>query len=583
MPEAIKRHYFLNQLEKDWKTIEENREAFPREMLSDLLKSNWTSLITAYRHDVPIAWLARYAPESLQDCQGDLTRLQVLDLSGNQLSTVPRGIEYLAEVRELNLNGNRLTSLPPKIGDLKQLRRLTLWRNDLITLSDDIQDLTHLEKLDLTDNHLTTLPDGLGRLPHLRRLDLHKNALSPQTVLKLIGDWCEAGRPLNRRGGLYMDCISADLNITLSDRDLSQDDIPDNFRHLRDARRLDLRDNRFTQIPDALLCAGAREINLQGNPLLPEAIADAHRRIDALRQQGHPVPQLVLPDHAAQGVNELDRLTNTKAHNRRLTTFFGRRIDLLAAQFPQDLRGTMDQQRERIGVIQTRLTEALTTCANDHPEIDKAREVATAMLKKALGLKKASFNDFHYSPGHVLSYVMLHIERVRDSAPAERQDEVFNKGIRLLTDHLAFAHDYCDTRQIEEVMTAVAIPFDADEKTSQGTIIPIAPLPEHTRDAVYGEAKKALPKLLAEYPDLRDDDEQLQNAFRLHLKELVQAEHKNIPVWQTAAYIDEQIIPYWEAFKENALDAEEKPAAVGQEESVRKRSVSLHGPGETSA
>lgn len=103
-----------------------------------------------------------------------------------------------------------------------------------------------------------------------------------------------------------------------------------------------------------------------------------------------------------------------------------------------------------------------------------------------------------------------------------RQDEVFNKGIRLLTDHLAFAHDSCDTRQIEEVMMAVSIPFDADEKSTQGTIIPITPLPEHTRDAVYGEAKKALPKLLAAYPDLRDDDEQLQNVFRLHLKELVQ-------------------------------------------------------------
>ncbi|WP_414691364.1 leucine-rich repeat domain-containing protein [Noviherbaspirillum sp.] len=310
MPETINRHHFLNQLEKDWKTIKEDREAFPRDMLSDLLKFNWTSLITAYRHDIPVAWLARYAPDSRQDWQGSLTRLQVLDLSGNQLSTVPRGIEYLAEFRELNFNGNRLTSLPPKIGDLKQLRRLTLWR-----------------------------------------------------------------------------------------------------KHL-------------------------------------------------------------------------------------------------------------------------------TTCANDHPDIDKAREVATEMFKKAFGLKKASFNDFHYSPGHVLSYVMLHIERVRDSAPAERQDEVFNKGIRLLTDHLAFAHDSCDTRQIEEVMMAVSIPFDADEKSTQGTIIPITPLPEHTRDAVYGEAKKALPKLLAAYPDLRDDDKQLQNAFRLHLKELVQAEHKNIPVWQTAAYID---------------------------------------------
>ncbi len=565
MPEAIKRHYFLNQLEKDWKAIDENREAFPREMLSDLLKSNWTTLTTAYRHRLPIAWLARYAPESLQDCQGDVTLLQVLDLSGNQLSTVPRGIEYLAEVRELNLNGNRLADLPPNIGDLKGLRRLTLWRNQLITLPDEIKDLPLLEKLDLTDNHLTTLPDGLCRLPHLRRLDLHKNFLSPQTMLQFIGDWCEAGKPLNRRGGLYMDCISADLRITLSQSDLSQDDIPDNFQYLRDVRRLDLRDNRFTQIPDTLLRAGAREINLQGNPLLPEAIADANRRVIDLRQQGHAVPQLILPDYAEQGVNELDQLANTRAHNWRLTTFFGKRIDLLAAHFPQDLRGTMDQQRAQIGAIQTRLTEALTTCANDHPHIDEASAVATSMFKKALGLRKASFNDFHHSPGHVLSYVVLHIERVRDSVPAERQDAVFNKGIRLLTDHLAFAHDYCDTRQIEEVMTVVSIPFDADEKSSQGSIIPVAPLSEQARDAIYGEAKKSLPKLLAEDPDLRHDDKQLQKAFRLRLKELIQAEHKNIPAWQTAAYIEEHIIPNWKAFKENALNAEEKPAALAGE------------------
>nr|WP_081098069.1 leucine-rich repeat domain-containing protein [Leptospira borgpetersenii] len=51
---------------------------------------------------------------------------QALNLSGNQLTTLPKEIGKLQSLRELNLSHNQLTTLPKEIGELQNLRKLYL-------------------------------------------------------------------------------------------------------------------------------------------------------------------------------------------------------------------------------------------------------------------------------------------------------------------------------------------------------------------------------------------------------------------------------------------------------------------------
>src|SRR5258708_7792659 len=65
-----------------------------------------------------------------------LWKLQKLDLSGNQLTTLPAAIGQLQHLQVLWLNRNQLTTLPAAIGQLQNLHRLYLSVNQLTTLPD---------------------------------------------------------------------------------------------------------------------------------------------------------------------------------------------------------------------------------------------------------------------------------------------------------------------------------------------------------------------------------------------------------------------------------------------------------------
>lgn len=91
-----------------------------------------------------------------------LTNLQWLDLSGNQLTTLPVDLfAGLINLRTLYLSNNRLTTL-------------------LVGL---FTELTNLQTLWLSVNRLTTLPAGLfAGLTNLLRLDLSANPLQGQGI-----------------------------------------------------------------------------------------------------------------------------------------------------------------------------------------------------------------------------------------------------------------------------------------------------------------------------------------------------------------------------------------------------------------
>jgi len=108
---------------------------------------------------------------------GKLTKLKVLDLRQNQLSSLPKEIEKLTQLEILVLNDNKLLSLPREIEKLTQLEELYLDENDLSSLPKEIGRLTQLEVLRVWNNKLTFLPEEMEKLTQLRVLDLMDNEL----------------------------------------------------------------------------------------------------------------------------------------------------------------------------------------------------------------------------------------------------------------------------------------------------------------------------------------------------------------------------------------------------------------------
>ena len=107
-----------------------------------------------------------------------MTQLTKLDLSDNQLTSLPAEIGKLTQLTKLYLSDNQLTSLPAEIGQLTQLTELNLSNNQLTSLPAEIGNMTQLTELYLSNNQLTSLPDSIRRLSNtITLLNLMGNPL----------------------------------------------------------------------------------------------------------------------------------------------------------------------------------------------------------------------------------------------------------------------------------------------------------------------------------------------------------------------------------------------------------------------
>ncbi|XP_027383819.1 leucine-rich repeat and calponin homology domain-containing protein 4 isoform X1 [Bos indicus x Bos taurus] len=112
----------------------------------------------------------------LNPALGNLTALTYLNLSRNQLSSLPPYICQLP-LRVLIVSNNKLGALPPDISALGSLRQLDVSSNELQSLPTELCSLPTLRDLNVRRNQLSTLPDELGDLP-LVRLDFSCNRVS---------------------------------------------------------------------------------------------------------------------------------------------------------------------------------------------------------------------------------------------------------------------------------------------------------------------------------------------------------------------------------------------------------------------
>ena len=103
--------------------------------------------------------------------------IRVLDLSSCSLNELPFSVRALASSLEiLNVTWNQLRSLPEWLGELQMLTYLDCSFNQLEVIPTSLQRLYRLKELHLSDNNLQSLPE-LGTLTALTSLNLQYNQL----------------------------------------------------------------------------------------------------------------------------------------------------------------------------------------------------------------------------------------------------------------------------------------------------------------------------------------------------------------------------------------------------------------------
>ncbi|WP_322044340.1 leucine-rich repeat-containing protein kinase family protein [Paraburkholderia sp. J67] len=149
--------------------------------------------------------------------------LEVLDLSGNALTSLPDDLPRLSRLRILFASQNPFTELPPMLGECAslsmvgfksnrirhvpasalppQLRWLILTDNEVETLPPELGARPQLQKLMLAGNRLRTLPETMAACSRLELLRISANAFDalPDWLLKLprLAWLAYAGNPFN--------------------------------------------------------------------------------------------------------------------------------------------------------------------------------------------------------------------------------------------------------------------------------------------------------------------------------------------------------------------------------------------------
>ncbi|OWQ87094.1 protein kinase [Roseateles terrae] len=112
-------------------------------------------------------------PEEIYDLAESL---EILDLSGNALHTLPEDLPRLHKLRILFCSNNQFTELPAVLGRCARLEMIGFKTNQIRHVPEAALP-PQLRWLILTDNQIEALPEALGQCARLRKLALAGNQL----------------------------------------------------------------------------------------------------------------------------------------------------------------------------------------------------------------------------------------------------------------------------------------------------------------------------------------------------------------------------------------------------------------------
>ncbi|MGF1756239.1 leucine-rich repeat-containing serine/threonine-protein kinase, partial [Vibrio makurazakiensis] len=113
--------------------------------------------------------------------------LEILDLSGNQLTNLPNEISQLKNLKIFFASYNPFTHLPSALGKCPKLEMVGFKSNQIKEVSEESLP-AQLRWLILTDNQIEVLPSSLGERPRLQKLALAGNQIRslPTSMSQLV-------------------------------------------------------------------------------------------------------------------------------------------------------------------------------------------------------------------------------------------------------------------------------------------------------------------------------------------------------------------------------------------------------------
>ena len=205
-----------------------------------------------------------------------------LDLHGNQLMALPRGLRRLDDLTTLNLSKNRLTNATLDIiTEIPSLRELRLAENALEgSLPTFFGNLQKLELLDLHDNAISEIPDSIEGMPNLSVLNVSGNKLSclPWHALSSLAlSSLDASK--NRLSGALFPSDDIPALVALSLLDVAFNGLTSlthtmTLPNLPNIRILTLTHNRLKHLPDISALTSLTTLSTGNNQLtsMPEGM-----------------------------------------------------------------------------------------------------------------------------------------------------------------------------------------------------------------------------------------------------------------------------------------------------------------------
>ncbi|KAK1141402.1 hypothetical protein N8T08_009074 [Aspergillus melleus] len=278
---------------------------------------------------------AAFPDKDVQDLDPDMDEkgnqfggLELLDLHGNLLRSLPMGLRRLQRLHTLSLSNNSLTmrelgvimemeslrdlrlaknqlegKLTSDIGRLKNLETLDLHNNSITDLPDDVESLRCLRVLNLGGNQLTSLPfEALSQLP-LKDLNAQRNKLSgsliPASVTKLealqsLDVSSNALVQISANGDVELprlQTLAISMNriqklpsllgwrelLTLSAEDNKICEIPPGFVELKNIKHVDFTSNDISKLDERIgLIESLSTFRIANNPLRERKFLGMH-------------------------------------------------------------------------------------------------------------------------------------------------------------------------------------------------------------------------------------------------------------------------------------------------------------------
>ena len=232
--------------------------------------------------------------------------MEILDLHGNNISSLPSNFGNLSRLRILNISENVFETLPFEIFAEMPLTELVARKNQLsgTLISESVHSLPSMQTLDVSANQLVHLvaPGAACEMPAIHQLLLSVNRLQ---ALPDITSWQNL--------------------LTLSADGNSINAIPEGFTKLEKLRSVDFSSNDIRVIPAEIgLMDNLAMLRLSGNPLRDKkfstASTDELKSLLALRLEPPQLPEEApgaeaLGGSAAAYGTALDRVPSKPTHD----------------------------------------------------------------------------------------------------------------------------------------------------------------------------------------------------------------------------------------------------------------------------